>query len=420
MKIKYDIFISYRREGGAQYARILQLMLQQRGYKVFLDYDELTDGIFSEHIKTAIKETPVFMLVLSNNSMHRCVNEDDWVRQEIALAIELDRHIIPINPDNEFDGFPQGMSSDLKESIGGFQYSEISFGQALGVTIDLLIKNRLIPTLGERNPEKHKDDNLEDAKQTLLKVKSQKKNIKLFGGITFFILFSGVLLYYLNLQTIDEHKTLLHEKFSDLDLFLSPNLTKKQLNTIDEILSNMVLVKDDELWMSKYEFTIGQWYGIGNKTIDKESANMPITDVSYGDIYKTMLDLGNMTNLMIGLPTVEEWKYAAHGGIYNEITLYSGSDDPDQVAWYKDNSGGKKHPCDGRQGKMPNKLDLFDMSGNVSELCNSSYENKDNAQFVICGGNFTSPVEDIVIDYHKPFDNDAKDKSVGFRVVIRK
>ena len=53
---KYDIFMSYRRDGGAQYARILQLMLHQRGYKVFLDYDELTDGVFGENIKKAIKE----------------------------------------------------------------------------------------------------------------------------------------------------------------------------------------------------------------------------------------------------------------------------------------------------------------------------------------------------------------------------
>lgn len=37
MHITYDIFISYRRKGGAQYARIIQLMLAQRGYKVFLD-----------------------------------------------------------------------------------------------------------------------------------------------------------------------------------------------------------------------------------------------------------------------------------------------------------------------------------------------------------------------------------------------
>ena len=62
---KYDIFISYRRVGGAQYARILQLMLLQRGYNVFLDYDELTDGNFSTHIQKAIKNAPIFILILS-------------------------------------------------------------------------------------------------------------------------------------------------------------------------------------------------------------------------------------------------------------------------------------------------------------------------------------------------------------------
>lgn len=35
---KYDIFISYRRVGGAQYARILQLMLIQRGYNIWKQY----------------------------------------------------------------------------------------------------------------------------------------------------------------------------------------------------------------------------------------------------------------------------------------------------------------------------------------------------------------------------------------------
>ena len=129
---KYDIFISYRRVGGAQYARILQLMLIQRGYKVFLDYDELTDGVFSDKIRAAIKEAPVFMLVLSGGSMTRCANEGDWVREEITLAVKQGKHIIPMNPDNSFDGFPEGMPEELKESIGSHQHSEISFGQALG------------------------------------------------------------------------------------------------------------------------------------------------------------------------------------------------------------------------------------------------------------------------------------------------
>ena len=60
MHTPYDIFISYRRTTGAQYARIIQLMLAQRGYKVFLDYDELKDGVFGKRIKAAINEAPVF------------------------------------------------------------------------------------------------------------------------------------------------------------------------------------------------------------------------------------------------------------------------------------------------------------------------------------------------------------------------
>ena len=68
MKRKYDIFISYRRASGAQYARILQLMLSLRGYRVFLDYDELTDGKFGEHIKAAMIAAPIFMLVLSKEA----------------------------------------------------------------------------------------------------------------------------------------------------------------------------------------------------------------------------------------------------------------------------------------------------------------------------------------------------------------
>ena len=46
---KYDVFISYRREGGDKYARLIQQALEQE-YRVFLDYDELKDGVFDQHI----------------------------------------------------------------------------------------------------------------------------------------------------------------------------------------------------------------------------------------------------------------------------------------------------------------------------------------------------------------------------------
>ena len=153
MKNQYDIFISYRRDGGAQYARILQLALQQRGYRVFLDYDELTDGIFSEHIRNALEATPVFMVILSKNALDRCVNEKDWLRQEITLAYTGKKQIIPVNPDGLFDmSIPDALPEEIKKMVIEYQHSEIRFGQTLSTTVDLMIKHRIEPILGKRKP----------------------------------------------------------------------------------------------------------------------------------------------------------------------------------------------------------------------------------------------------------------------------
>ena len=66
------------------------------------------------------------------------------------------------------------------------------------------------------------------------------------------------------------------------------------------------------------------------------------------------------------LPTEAEWEYAARGGHLSKGYEYAGSDDPDGVAWYADNSEGRTHPVGQKQ---PNELGLYDMSGNLFEWC---------------------------------------------------
>lgn len=143
--MKYDVFISYRRDGGGEFARSIKAGLELRGYSVFLDFDELKDGIFDNRILEAIEAAPVFLFILSSHSLDRCAEEGDWVRKEVEYAYSIGRHIIPVNKDGAFDGLPDDLPPVLSEVFSHNQYSDIMLGQLFEASMEKMIVERIAP-----------------------------------------------------------------------------------------------------------------------------------------------------------------------------------------------------------------------------------------------------------------------------------
>jgi hypothetical protein len=95
-----DIFISYRREGGADLARVIRCKLEERGYRVFLDVDDLRSGAFNTALFKQIDSSTDVLIILTPNCLERCRTEGDWMRQEVARALLRDVNLIPVTTEN--------------------------------------------------------------------------------------------------------------------------------------------------------------------------------------------------------------------------------------------------------------------------------------------------------------------------------
>lgn len=110
---EYSIFISYRRDGGESLACLLCEKLKQMSFSVFYDVESLRSGKFNEKIFQVIENCTDVLLVLPPNGLSRCNESEDWVRMEIAYAIQKQKNIIPIMMRN-FE-WPRELPAEITE-----------------------------------------------------------------------------------------------------------------------------------------------------------------------------------------------------------------------------------------------------------------------------------------------------------------
>lgn len=97
----YDVFISYRRAGGADFAHLLKLYLESNKLTVFLDVENLGSGKFDDKLESSLIHSKNMLLVWSKGCMDRFLDDNDmlnqdFVRREYALALKCKTNLVPV------------------------------------------------------------------------------------------------------------------------------------------------------------------------------------------------------------------------------------------------------------------------------------------------------------------------------------
>jgi len=154
---------------------------------------------------------------------------------------------------------------------------------------------------------------------------------------------------------------------------ISPEATAKKYKSLGEEFETQhpqhKVTISEPFYLQSTAVTQGQWkkvMGFNPSHFDKCGDDCPVEKVSWDDAQIFIEELNEIEgDDKYRLPTEAEWEYACRG-VKIPMDFFFGDDASklDEYAWYYENSGAKTHPVG---EKKPNRWNLYDMHGNVSE-----------------------------------------------------
>jgi len=125
----------------------------------------------------------------------------------------------------------------------------------------------------------------------------------------------------------------------------------KDRTTVQSIIDGMIKVPGRDYWLSETELTQGQWEAVmGYNLSTRKGANLPVENVSRDECAVFLEKLNEtkevlLTRFEFGLPTLNEWSYAAQaGGCELDCWIKPGVvGDVFDMAWVAENSSNQTH-----------------------------------------------------------------------------
>jgi len=451
----YDAFISYRRDGGSETARLIQMGLKSLANKnCFLDVDELETGKFDSKLLELIESIPNFILILSPGCLDRCIVPEDWLAKEISIALASNRNIIPIIK----DGFSFESISNLPDHIKDLpKYNAFYYDHKYSQALFTGILKQMVFNEIKSSPI------IEDKIANFITVQDFA-NITGKSSASIIRIARDFLKIDLRTPSAilqEEHVVKLKELFKTDSEIIGRQKTKI-INLGNDVFLELVLIlpgqfimgspvaeeghNDDEsqhlvniskaFYLSKFLINQNQYFEIvGSNNSYFNGANLPVEMISWFDAVSFCEILTDKLGKKIRLPFEAEWEYACRA---NTLTSYSSGE---KLSTLQANYDSKLCLGDLDSGLSPwtttpidkypaNPWGIHDMHGNVWEWCADWYgpypdfeisdpigpENGDIR--VLRGGSWFHGIHDARSAQRDGLDPGRRHSIYGFRVIM--